>query len=76
MVSGDPFYAGSTLLLVCRVNICIMRLSGDNHLFEDHELIQEVDALAGEELPDGLLPPHGARVCGGTELDRLVLQEV
>lgn len=54
----------------------MMRLPGDNHLFEDHELIQEVDALAGEELPDGLLSPHGARVCGSAQLDRLVLQEV
>lgn len=53
-----------------------MRLPGDNHLFEDHELIQEVDALAGEELPDGLLSPQSARVRGGAELDRLVLQEV
>lgn len=54
-----------------------MRLPADNHLFEDHELIQEVDALAGEELPDGLLSPQRAGVRGGgAELDRLVLQEV
>lgn len=58
------------------MNICITRLRADNHLFEDHELIQEVDALAGEEFPDSLLPLHSARVCGGAELDRLVLQEI
>lgn len=57
-------------------NICIMRLPGDNYLFEDHELIQEVDALAGEEFPDGLLPLDAARVSVGADLDRLVPQEV
>lgn len=74
--AGSGFYSRALVTLACRVNICIMRLPGDNHLFEDHELIQEVDALAGEELPDGLLSPEGARVSGGAELDRLVLQEV
>lgn len=64
------------MALACRVNICILKLPGDDHLFEDHELIQEVDALAGEELPDGLLSPECARVGGGAELERLVLQEV
>lgn len=53
-----------------------MRLCTDNHLFENHELIQEVNTLAGEELPDGLLSLEALRVSGGGHLGRLVLQEL
>lgn len=53
-----------------------MRLCTDNHLFENHKLIQEVNTLAGEELPDGLLSLEALRVSGGAHLGRLVLQEL
>lgn len=48
----------------------------DSHLFEDHELIQEVNTLAGEELPDGLLSLEALRVRGGAHLGGLVPQEL
>lgn len=51
-------------------------LCGENHLFENHELIQEVNTLAGEQLPDGLLSFKAQRVRGGAPLGRLVLQEL
>lgn len=50
------------------------------HLFENHELIQEVNTLAGEEFPDGLLCLEAPRVRGGAHLGwvtvRLVPQEL
>lgn len=46
------------------------------YLFENHDLIQEVNTLAGEEFPDGLLSFEALRVRGGTHLGRLVLQEL
>ncbi len=56
--------------------VCIMRLCADSHLFENHELIQEVNTLAGEEFPDGLLSLEALRVRGGVHLGRLVPQEL
>lgn len=56
--------------------ICIMRLGADNHLFKNHELIQEVNTLAGKEFPDGLLSFEALGVIGGAQLGRLVLQEL
>lgn len=53
-----------------------MRLCRDSHLFENHELIQEVNTLAGEEFPDGLLSLEALRVRGGAHLGRLVPQEL
>lgn len=53
-----------------------MKLCTDNHLFENHELIQEVNALAGEEFPDGLLSLEALRVTGGAHLGGLVPQEL
>lgn len=53
-----------------------MRLGADNHLFKNHELIQEVNTLAGKEFPDGLLSFEALRVIGGAQLGRLVLQEL
>lgn len=46
----------------------------DNHLFENHELIQEVNALAGEEFPDGLVSLSTLRVRGHAHL--LILEEL
>lgn len=51
-------------------------LWGKSHLFENHELIHEVNTLAGEELPDGLLSLEALRVRGSADLGRLVLQEL
>lgn len=39
-------------------------------------MIHEVNTLAGEELPDGLLSLEALRVRGSTDLGRLVLQEL
>lgn len=59
------------------VYYCIsLRLCTDNHLFENHELIQEVNTLAGEEFPDGFLSLEALRVSGGAHLGRLVSQEL
>lgn len=48
----------------------------DTHLFEHHELIQEVDTLTGEEFPDGFLSLKALRVRAGVYLGRLVPQEL
>lgn len=50
--------------------------AGDGYLFEHHELIQEVNTLAGEEFPDGLLSLVKLRVRGGAHLGGLVAQEL
>lgn len=63
-------------LIVGVVCICIVRLGADNHLFKNHELIQEVNTLAGKEFPDGLLSFEALRVSGGAQLGGLVLQEL
>lgn len=69
----------STYLWSC-VCICmcvyIRKLCTDSHLFENQELIQEVNTLAGEEFPDGLLSLEALRVRGGAHLGRLVPQEL
>lgn len=57
-------------VFVCRY------LCSDKYLFENHELIQEVNTLACKEFPDGLLPLEALRVSGGAHLGRLVLQEL
>lgn len=67
--------------VVClRVHIClgmgIMKHCADSHLFENHELIQEVNTLACEEFPDGLFSLEVLRVRGGAHLGRLVPQEL
>lgn len=51
-------------------------LNGQGHLFENHELIQEVNALAGEEFPDGLLSLSTLRVRGNAHLRGLILEEL
>lgn len=58
------------------VRVCILRLCMYSHLFENHELIQEINTLAGKQLPDGLLLLEAMRVRGGAELGGLVLQEL
>lgn len=61
------------------VCLCIFALWGcpaDNYLFENHELVQEVNTLAGEEFPDGLQSLETLGVSGGTDLGGLVSQEV
>lgn len=47
-----------------------------SHLFENHKLIQEVDTLTGEELPDGFMALKALRRRGGTHLEGLVPQEL
>lgn len=47
-----------------------------SHLLENHELIQEVNTLAGEEFPNGLLSLEALRVRVGAHLGGLVLQEI
>lgn len=74
--AGVRFHLGLVyLFLVLRVCIC-MCVCILWHLFENHELVQEVDALAGEEFPDGLLSLEALRVRGGAHLGRLVPQEL
>lgn len=47
-----------------------------SHLFQNHQLIQEVKTFAGEEFPDGLLPLEALRVVAGARLGSLPLQEL
>lgn len=72
-------YLWSCGVFVCaylHVRVHYKALCGQSHLFENHELIQEVNTLAGEEFPDGLLSLEALRVRGGAHLGRLVLQEL
>lgn len=58
------------------VCVCVHSEALYSHLFENHELIQEVNTLAREEFPDGLLSLEALRVRGGAHLGRLVPQEL
>lgn len=60
---------------ICLCSVCIVgAVNGHSHLFENHELIQEVNALAGEEFPDGLLSLSTLRITGHAHL--LILEEL
>ena len=56
-----------------RVHLEVCR---DSHLFQNQELIQEVNTLAGEEFQDGLLSFEALRVRGRAHLGGMVLQEL
>lgn len=62
-----------SIYLWCCVCLCVCIV---RHLFENHELIQEVNALAGEEFPDGLLSLEAPRVGVSAHLGGLVAQEI
>lgn len=67
----------SSCLWSCVFVWSIVRLlNGQSHLFENNEPIQEVNALAGEEFPDGLLSLSTLRVRGNTHLRELILEEL
>lgn len=57
-------------VLVC---VCMRAL---NHLFENHELIQEVNTFASEKFPNGPLSLETLRIRVGAHLGALVLEEV
>lgn len=63
----------ATDLILC---MCVCVESLHCHLFENHDLIEEVNTLAGEELPDGLLPLEARRLRGGGHLERPTPQEL
>lgn len=57
--------------------MCVLwAVEGQSHLFENHELIQEVNTLAGEKFPDGLLFFTALKVRGHAHRAGLVLQEL
>lgn len=63
-------YLSSVFVCIC---ICMCILS---HLFENHDLIQEVNTLASEEFPNGLLSLESLRVRVGAHLGGLIPEEV
>lgn len=80
--AGVGFHLGLVFLFVVLWYVCLCifacawTLCGQSHLFENHELIQEVNTLASEEFPDSLLSLEALRVRGGVHLGRLVPQEL